>query len=66
MPDQLMHRTRAALIGKFVKVDGEECRGRTDEDVAFVMAVDVQNLGRHDVFPTMIFKILEHADLRTV
>src|SRR5580658_5911467 len=51
----------AAAIDQLIKIDGQECRRRSDECLAPVMGINVENVRRNDVLPAMVFEIVAHV-----
>ena len=54
-------RLRAAAIDALVEIDREQRRMRADEDLALVAGIDLEDVGRDDVLPAMVFEIVRHC-----
>jgi hypothetical protein len=61
--DEFVRLLGATFVSEVVKVDRQKRRPLTNESLALIGGVSFQDLGRHDVFPAMIFKIKAHGNL---
>jgi hypothetical protein len=53
----------AAFIGEIVQIDGQQRRPLADVGLPVVGRVHLENLRRHDVLPTVVFKADWHDDI---